>query len=129
MRHDILKQLSFLVFFIFVLNSLATFFGWYTIFHWFDNMMHFLGGCWLALVASWFWYEKYKRGILGIGSIIVFVFVGAFLWEVLEYFVQYIAQSPGSLATIPDSISDLILGTLGGFLTGLKTIQTIKKQR
>ncbi len=129
MRQDILKQLSFFVFFIFVLNSLATFFGWYTIFPWFDNMMHFFGGTWLALVAVWFWYTKYKRGILGIISVVIFVFVGAFLWEILEYLVQFITQSPNSLATPMDSISDVVFGLSGGLLMGYQKIKTIKKQQ
>ena len=129
MRRDILKQLSFFVFFIFILNTLATFFGCYTIFSWFDNMMHFFGGVWLGLVATWFWYSKYKRGIIGIGSILLFVFIGAFLWEILEYAVQFITRSPHSLATFPDSISDIIFGLLGGLLVGLRKLQTIKKQQ
>lgn len=129
MRHILLKHLSIFVFVIFIVNLAATFFGWYSIFSWFDNMMHFFGGAWLALVACWLWYTKYTRGILHIGSVLIFVFVGAFLWEILEYVVQYIAQSPGSLATIPDSISDIVFGLLGGLLLGSRTIQTIKKQR
>lgn len=129
MRRDILKQLSFFVFFIFILNTLATFFGWYTIFSWFDNMMHFLGGAWLALVATWLWYEKHRRGGRGIISILVFVFIGAFLWEVLEYLIQFLAQSPDSLATLPDSVSDIIFGLLGGLLAGYRKIKTIKRQQ
>jgi uncharacterized protein with PQ loop repeat len=129
MRRDILKQLSFFVFFIFILNTLATFFGWYTIFSWFDNMMHFLGGAWLALVTTWLWYTKYKRGIWGIGSILIFVFIGAFLWEILEYLIQFLARSPDSLATLPDSVSDIIFGLLGGLLVGYRKIKTIKRQQ
>lgn len=129
MRHIIFKRLSIFVFCIFIVNLAATFFGWYSIFSWFDNMMHFFGGAWLGLVACFLWYTKYKRGILNICSVLVFVFVGAFLWEVLEYVVQHLAQSPGSLATLPDSVSDIIFGLLGGFLLGTKTIQSIKKQQ
>lgn len=126
MRNHVLKRLALLVFVVFLLNTAASFFGWYELLPWYDNMMHFLGGFWLSLVAIWVLYKHVEFRKDAIFSVILFVLVGALLWEVLEYTVQGIAGTPGLLATIPDSISDVIFGLIGGLFGGLYTLRKIR---
>lgn len=117
-----------MVFIIFILNTAGSFFGWYSLLPWYDNMMHFLGGGWLSLVAAFLLFNSIKKHNNGtLFSIIFFVLIGAVLWEFLEYFVQYITKAPGALANIPDSISDVVFGVLGGFVFGYNIIKGIKK--
>lgn len=127
MRYVIFKRLSIFVFCIFLLNLAGTFFDWYVLLPWYDNVMHFLGGAWLGLLACWFFLYKIQRGTVHIATILIFVLVGALLWEALEYVVQYLIKSPGSLASPLDSVSDVIFGLLGGFISGRRTIRSIKK--
>lgn len=89
-------------------------------------LMHFLGGAWLALVFSWIFFSYFKQNRWGLGTLLLFVFVGTIAWELLEYLVQYVAQSPGSLATLPDSVSDVVCGLVGGFVSGIYTLKTIR---
>lgn len=128
MKNHILQRLSFLVFGIFLLNTAASFFSWYTLLPWYDNMMHFLGGFWLALVASWILYSYLQHRKDALLSVILFVLVGALLWEVLEYVVQSIAGTPGLFATVPDSVSDVVFGLFGGFLGGLYILKKIRNR-
>ncbi len=127
MKTKLLQKLSLFVFSIFLLNSAGSFFSWYTLLPWYDNMMHFLGGVWLALVAVWLLYSRIQEKRAGIISVLLFVLVGALLWEGLEYFVQAVTKAPGSLATPVDSVSDIVFGLLGGLLAGLHTIKRIRK--
>lgn len=128
MRGTLFRKLSIFVFIVFLLNSAGSFFSWYTLLPWYDNMMHFLGGVWLSLVAVWILYPRVEQKRVGIISVLLFVFVGALLWEGLEYFVQAITKAPDSLATPLDSISDVIFGLLGGLLAGLYTSKKIQKK-
>lgn len=128
MRQILLKRLSFFVFFIFLLNTAASFFSWYTLLPWYDNMMHFLGGAWLALVFCFLFISKIEQKKATLISLLLFVFIGALLWEFLEYGIEHIADVKGLLANPKDSVSDVIFGILGGFLLGYKTIRSITKQ-
>jgi len=95
---------------------------------WYDDMMHFLGGAWLGMLGTWFYFHKIQRGSVKMKTILTFVFVGTILWEVLEYAVQHITNSPGALATMPDSISDVVFGMVGGYAAAYIYIAYIKKQ-
>jgi len=127
MRNKVLKRLAILVFTIFLLNTAGSFFGWYELLPWYDIVMHFLGGLWLSLVAIWILYKYMEVRKDAIFSTLLFVLIGAILWEVLEYAIQAIANTPGLLATMPDSISDVVFGLLGGLLGGLYTLKKIRQ--
>jgi hypothetical protein len=128
MRYIVFRRLSIFVFTIFLLNLAGSFFDWYVLLPWYDNLMHFLGGAWLGLLVSWIFFHKIGRGVVKIVTVMLFVLLGTLLWESLEYIVQFVTKSPGSLATPLDSISDIIFGLLGGLISGYRTIQFIKKQ-
>jgi hypothetical protein len=107
---------------IFILNGLAQYFNWYYIFWWFDILLHFLGGYFIALLfislcrhpiiekytSNWsksFWIISTIGMVAGIGL----------LWEFFEWGLQFVF-SISNLATISDSLSDLVFDTLGGLV-------------
>lgn len=116
MRDKLLQQLALIVFAVFILNTAGSFFGWYTLLPWYDKLMHFLGGVWLGFVSVWVLYRLVRQGAFPVVLFLVCILLGTILWEVLEYFVQHITRAPGALANMPDSISDVIFGMLGGFV-------------
>jgi hypothetical protein len=100
---------------IFVLNTLAGFLYWYDIFPWFDNMMHFFGGFWVAVATmTIFWKSisaQTNQLVKSLFVILSVIFVGL-VWEIYEFGVQDIIKVTG-IASIPDSISDLVFDTIG----------------
>ena len=127
MKIQLLQRLAGLVFCIFLLNTAGSFFGWYIILPWYDNMMHFLGGAWLGLVALFTWFSSIQNKTKGMTLVLVFTLVGAILWECLEYFLQLsVAGVPGLFATPFDSLSDIIFGLLGAYIASLYYIRKIR---
>ena len=101
---------------IFLLNALGGFLYWYDIFPWFDNMMHFFGGFWVAIITLaifWKMIQAQKRIYMQMLFVILSVLFVGLVWEVYEFGVQDIIKVTG-IASIPDSISDLVFDTLGG---------------
>lgn len=96
--------------------------------------MHFLGGFTASLFSFWF---IYKKCILWIESgntsklfrvLLLMVIVIALLWEIVEFLVQDIFGVT-VLANIPDSMSDLLFGALGGIFGYLYLIRKYKKEK
>ena len=113
---------------VFALNTAGSFLYWYSIFPWFDNFMHFLGGFWVAVAA----YALFYKMISGQGNkwmkflfIILWVLFIGLLWEVYEFGVQDLIKATG-IASIPDSISDLVFDTLGGIAAFLFISKKLK---
>ena len=50
-KEKLLKRMTLMVFFIFVINFLAMKFYWYSSLWWFDMPMHFLGGFFLGMLG------------------------------------------------------------------------------
>ena len=99
---------------IFLLNTLAGFLYWYAIFPWFDNMMHFFGGFWVAVATiSVFWkiFSIQKSQILKLVFVVLWVLFVGLVWEIYEFGVQDLIKVTG-IASIPVSISDLIFDFL-----------------
>lgn len=110
-----------LILVIFVLNTLASLLYWYIIFPWFDNMMHFLGGFWIALLIMtlfWKFISKQESLYWRFFFVLASVLLVGLLWEIYEFGVQDIIQATG-IASIPDSASDLVFDTFGGIVAFL----------
>ncbi len=133
-KNKIFKYFSFSLFFVFLLNSLASLFFWYASMHQFDLLMHFLGGFTAAIFSFWliykksvFWIESEKKGKL-FRVILLMVLIIALLWEVLEFSVQgYFDVTV--LADLPDSLSDVLIGLAGGILGTAFAVTRYKKYR
>ncbi len=114
---------------IFLLNAIAGYLYWYNIFPWFDNMMHFFGGFWVAVAAMSIFYKSIsaqKERLLQFAFVILSVLFVGLVWEVYEFGVQDLIKATG-IASIPDSISDLVFDTLGGIAAFLIIIKKLKK--
>lgn len=99
------------------LHVTAIHFSLYWIFGWFDIMMHFLGGMFVAAVGVWF-YDRFRHAELAenpiyvaLFNVIVLVFIVGLLWETCEilFGVTFTTQSQ----YVGDTILDLIMNTIG----------------
>lgn len=121
-RKSFFKKFGLSIFGVFILNALASFFFWYESFHWFDMLMHFLGGVVVTFFAVFALYKTYSKWrnygkawkVILINSLVLLLV--AFLWEVMEFSVQHAFDVYGALATPVDSISDIILGLAGSLV-------------
>lgn len=107
------------LFFILLLSGLhlvASAFYWYVSIPWYDMMMHTLGGLFLAVFTSAFFYRhimemnRYET----IVTLLLAVMVVGGAWEYFEYAVQYAVRGSMTLATFPDSVSDMVCDMIGG---------------
>jgi hypothetical protein len=123
-RKKLLTRVLLLIFFIFIVNYLAGKFYWYSAIWYFDMLMHFLGGLWLGLAATWFLSQQesfFKPSF--ILKIIFIVFLVGASWELFEIvFYNYIAQNPFNVL---DTISDLFFDLAGGIWAILYFFQRI----
>ena len=116
-----------------VLHFLALKFYLYWTFEWFDILMHFLGGLWVALVATWFFFfsgflykdikpiKKVKIFSIAIISVII---VGV-LWEVWELEADLVFIDEAGYFF--DTSLDLVMDTLGGVVAFIYTKQKYLK--
>lgn len=134
LKQKFFKSFSIWLFFVFILNSLANFFFWYSSIKEFDMLMHFLGGFTASLFSFWFVYKKCVLWIEEGNSAKVFrvlllmVIIIALLWEIMEFTVQGFFDVK-ILANIPDSFSDLAFGALGGVVGFMYLLRKYKKER
>ena len=93
---------------------------------WFDNLLHFAGGAWLALAVIFSF-----RGVISSLKTFLIVFGAALILEIFEGGLNLYAKNAYGFATpvggaTGDTILDIILGILGTLIT-LSYIKT-KKQ-
>ena len=118
----LLKRILFLIFFILIVNYIASSLYWYYSIWWFDMPMHFLGGFWLGLAFLWFLFVE-KLSLQLIFKIMVGILLVGFLWEVFEVLVNdAITQNPFNIL---DTASDVFFDLAGGALAILYYIKRI----
>ena len=133
-------SLSLLVFFIFILNTLAQKFYWYFTIWYFDIIMHFLGGLWLGLVFIWFFLVKRSVptdqllnliDLKLITKIILSILIIGIFWEIFEIiFNNVLAENAFNfLDTISDIFCDLAGGTFAVFYFLMKRIMFKKEDK
>ena len=99
-----------------LLHGLASTFGWYWIFRWFDTPMHVLGGLfagYFGIACSVFFSKNTKKKPSLWIALLAALIVGV-LWEILEY-----AYGLAGLDSIHrfDTIKDLLNDMTGGVLS------------
>jgi hypothetical protein len=104
-----------------ILHWVASFEGLYWTVAWYDVMMHFLGGLWVALFGLWAIHTEYGSRIAkpaSIVKIILFVLVVGILWEIHELYFAFTSLDDPKYAfdTSKDILLDLLGGCLGGFI-------------
>ncbi|MBP6883669.1 MAG: hypothetical protein KBC06_00315 [Candidatus Pacebacteria bacterium] len=110
-KQSLFKRLTALVVFIFLLNTIASKFYWYSSIWWFDMPMHFMGGLFLGLLFIYLFSSKdvAKTEVL---KILFWVLLFGIFWEFFElYFVNHIADNPFNLL---DTSSDIFFDLAGG---------------
>lgn len=120
MRHRFLTVFVLsLISLIAILNAYAIEFSLYWSFWWFDILMHFLGGLWVALVSLWGVgvinrrvAQALTRKQIFLLSVVSAIAVGVG-WELFEYLSGMFVEQDGILL---DTIIDLIMDTIGGIV-------------
>jgi hypothetical protein len=87
------------------------------LYFWYDSMMHFLGGAWIAAALHELLYGMYRFGNLSRAfapymlAVVGGTFVVGIGWEVFEYVYGIATLHPEMYW--PDTVKDLALDTLG----------------
>jgi len=112
-REKILKKLALAIVALFLLNTGATFFSWYSLAWWFDMPMHFLGGVSVFYISALLWERARTRVSNGrylYECVITAILLGV-LWEALELFLYMHYGTPQFI--LLDSISDVFFDLAG----------------
>lgn len=128
MNKNLLLSACLLVLFIWLVNTAANHFYWYSAMWWFDIPMHIIGGMFLGLFAGALFFKKIRglsnKEVLVI--ILLFVLIVGLSWELFEYVVQAFIKG-ATLASVPDSIKDMVMDLLGGLFTSFFVLRAIKR--
>ncbi len=110
-----------------VIHIIATVIGWYEAIWYFDKPMHFIGGIAIAISAYYLiaYFEQAGKlqiswkplRILAITSIVA---LSAVSWEFMEFYLDSISYSVMQ-PSVRDTITDLVMGVLGGMITACIT--------
>ncbi len=113
-RKKLIKRLTYLILFIFVINFLANKLYWYSSIWWFDMPMHFLGGFW---IISLYLFSSQKISIKLIFKILLLVLIVGIGWEIFEVLVNdIVSQNPFNAL---DTFSDIFFDLSGGAMATL----------
>lgn len=128
MHKKLLISACILVIFIWLINTLANKFYWYSAMIWFDIPMHILGGIFLSLISGAIFFKKLKSFSTKekMVFILLFVLMVGIGWEIFEYVTQAIIKGV-QLANFPDSIKDLLMDVVGGVIGFLFVLATIRR--
>ena len=123
------RKTLFVLCVVWFLDFIAQKFYLYWDFWWYDSLVHFLAGVCVAmgfiLVTHW-WTGVFPtfRKIFTI-SITSSIIIGV-LWEIFEVYFELTSLSDG-VRFWSDTISDLLIDTLGGLLGGLYSWRVYKR--
>lgn len=109
------KPSFLLMLIIVVLHWIGSLYSFYYILDWYDIMMHFLGGAWVAIFFLWVSNTQYAKGLSRLNSfasLVAIVLVVGLLWEALEIYMAFTSfDEPRYWFDTP---ADLIMDLLGG---------------
>lgn len=110
-----------------VLTVVAHQHGLYDRLWWYDNMMHTLGGIFLAFLGYGLLFRYEARYVVArpILGVLLFIFSVGLYWEAYEYAVQ-LAFPFEHIASPLDSLQDVALDMVGGII-GISFVSLIKK--
>ncbi|MBI5456792.1 hypothetical protein HY969_03535 [Candidatus Kaiserbacteria bacterium] len=111
------RRLLFVQFTLLAVIAFLYFLGFWLYLHWvfwwYDILLHFLGGVWVALAARWIFALK---GIVPPGSwILALVIVVGLLWELFEVVVGMPRESNYLFDTSLDLLMD-VLGSIAALM-------------
>jgi len=112
---------------IFLINAPGLYYQWYLDFWWFDVLLHFLGGFFIAMFFAAYLDDhikgesKLKNTLIIVGAA---MFIGV-VWEFAEYianqtlvepFYEYFRVRAYFMGDLNDTVNDLTMDMLGAFL-------------
>lgn len=91
--------------------------------------MHILGGVFIAFCFGSLFFKKLtqlnlKQQLINILLAVVIVGLG---WEMFEYFIKIFIKDSSMIVNIPDSIKDMFMDMLGGFIASIFVLNKIKR--
>jgi type IV secretory pathway TrbL component len=126
---NLLKYACALVVFIWIINTLANKFYWYSAMWYFDIPMHIMGGIFLGLLFGAIFFKKLL--ILDTRDSLVIILLSVLIvglgWEFFEYTVQAFLKGSLQIANLPDSIKDMAMDMLGGSLASIFVLKAVKR--
>jgi len=90
-------------------SGLFLYLQWY--FWWYDVMLHFLGGAWVALALQWY-ASRYPRIVLILPTLAVVLMVGI-SWEIFEMLIGAPREADFAFDTSLDILMDVLGGIVG----------------
>ncbi|MCK6462458.1 MAG: hypothetical protein L6Q29_01400 [Candidatus Pacebacteria bacterium] len=127
----------FLVLF-FIGQMVATFYSVYWRWPWFDNLMHFLGGAFIAMAMIWWSSKRIPLNFLPpvYTAIVILGFVAlvGVVWEFYELAVDRLITKNNYIQLLEqggllDTLKDLLVDLLGGLTISLKFLYERKKRQ
>ncbi len=115
-KKELLILVGVLIAAIAVINEIALYFHLFFQLWWFDAVLHFLGGVWVAFAALWVYFfsdyikKRQYDSLTTFAVPILAVFFIGLLWELFEVIIG----TPVAVTSY-DTVKDLIMDTLGGF--------------
>ncbi len=126
-RKNIFSLVAVIVLSIFLLNSIANIFYWYSSLWYFDLIMHFLGGVWLGVFFIWYFYDDLlQKGFnkKNFFKIFLCVLLVGILWEIFEIVFNNIIA--GLTFDFFDTYTDIIADLLGGIFSFISFKKLLK---
>ena len=112
-REITIMLLALCALFLLHINAMAN--HWYLHYRGFDMPMHFLGGICVALSIQCLGRIFWKR-LFSISAVVWLTFIATICWEIFEAYYGIAGHRVGTGWYWFDSIKDIIVGTIGGWL-------------
>jgi len=121
-----------------IINAGSMYYSWYLKWEWFDTAQHFLGGFFVAMLMYHYLKDhflpgQYIKNILIITGATIFIGV---VWEFTEYIAnqtlveptkKYLGINAYFMGDLSDTITDLLMDTLGAFTFVVFTYKQVFK--
>ena len=108
--------------FIFISVFLGQFGGLYDRWHWYDAFLHFISAIAFGFVGFLLLYIYYVHNKLKLPRVLILLFAFLFsmgiggIWEIIEYGFDQFLGTNMQVGSLDDTMIDLILDALGGFV-------------
>lgn len=135
-----MKKAFFFLVLIFLINLPGLYYQWYLNYWWFDVILHFLGGFFIAMFLTAY-LKEHIPGQAGLKSALIIIgatmFIGV-MWEFAEYianqtliepFYRYFGVRAYFMGDLSDTVNDLTMDILGaGLFAWLHLLRRGKSQ-
>jgi len=130
-KKSFLILLVVLVYLIFILDIVANQYFLYWRFWWFDIVMHFLGGFWIALLSYYLfflsnYFTKISKKVSVFAVSLTIVLVIGILWEAFEYIMKVSIQQSNYIL---DTSLDLLMDTSGWLVAYIFLLKVKNKSK